>query len=655
VPSAELPETPISGERRSESAYTASVNAAYTTMVTTIADARDAYHDDTPESDDPGTDPGGDPAGMLPVKRDFDAAAAAAQQAADADADYQKALAAANLQLALDTNAAGEDQPALAAAQAAYDSAVAAALLAYQQSVTDAQGDQSVADAQAVDDYVDEVYGDDGAYETWQNAVSGAEEAYKLAESAAKETLTKNLAALDAALEAALADTYADALELLATNHPSPWATRAAADARAESNKIASEQAAKQTYDEAVATAQADFSETVAAAEQTRADAQTDAFCALKTTLSDENVEKAEAEQAKDNTAAEDEVSTKKPDEQTPPDAPEDVSAIVESVIVGAAIPKPDECTSLEWFEAMKHAHAWAQDNYAGDELQTILGILRQMDDYASAYYRAREAELSRVEGGRPIVIGGHIIPDPGDCTVEEWIQAFQSAQDWALENCEGDELYAIRQELQEARTGALAYWESQIVEPKADRSKMLICAAPDPPFVGRILAWAGRGLWSGGRRIAGSMLGKFFGSSAKAGTGQAAAKIAGTVGRDVVEEAPSRLGRWFARYGDDGVETFSARLSHSGDELVISWTENVRQIAPNIAQIQSVAGKNIPRIVGKASAGVEEAIKAGRFNSDLYAKQLSRYLGGSWEITLRRTTSLAGDAWEIIATRIGG
>ncbi|NLS92908.1 MAG: hypothetical protein GXX96_12205, partial [Planctomycetaceae bacterium] len=77
------------------STYTESVNAAYTTMVTTIADARDAYHDDTPESDDPGTDPGGDPAGMLPVKRDFDAAAAAAQQAADADADYQKALAAA--------------------------------------------------------------------------------------------------------------------------------------------------------------------------------------------------------------------------------------------------------------------------------------------------------------------------------------------------------------------------------------------------------------------------------------------------------------------------------------------------------------------------------------------------------------------------------
>jgi len=331
VPSAELPETPISGERRSESAYTASVNAAYTTMVTTIADARDAYHDDTPESDDPGTDPGGDPAGMLPVKRDFDAAAAAAQQAADADADYQKALAAANLQLALDTNAAGEDQPALAAAQAAYDSAVAAALLAYQQSVTDAQGDQSVADAQAVDDYVDEVYGGDGAYQTWQDAVSGAEEAYKTAESAAKETRDKNLAALDAALEAALADTYADALELLAINHPSPWATRAAADARAKSDRVASEQAAQLTYDEAVATAQADFAKTVAAAEQTRSDAQTDAVRALKTTLSDANLDKASDQKTTNDTAATNGASTKNPDAETPPDAPEDVTGTFES------------------------------------------------------------------------------------------------------------------------------------------------------------------------------------------------------------------------------------------------------------------------------------------------------------------------------------
>ena|GEM_PF-5514530 len=395
MPSAELPETPISGERRSESAYTASVNTAYTTMVTTIADARDAYHDDTPESDDPGTDPGGDPTGMLPVKRNLTAAAAAAQQAADADADYQKALAAANLQLALDTDAAGTDQQALAAAQAAYDSTVAAALLAYQQAVTDAQGDRSVADAQSVDDYVDEVYGEDGAYETWQNAVSGAEAAYKTAESSAKETRDRNLAALDAALEAALADTYADALELLAINHPSPWATRAAADARAKSDRVASEQAAQQTYDEAIATAQAAFADTVAAADGTRSEAQTDALCALKTTLSEANLDKATDQKTTNDTAAANGASTKNPDEQTPPEAEGPVSADdLVSLIAGLGLPDPDNCTSQEWFDAMIQANRWARDHYTGEDIENVRNILGQIHEHVFSYIRAREERL---------------------------------------------------------------------------------------------------------------------------------------------------------------------------------------------------------------------------------------------------------------------
>lgn len=123
----------------------------------------------------------------------------------------------------------------------------------------------------------------------------------------------------------------------------------------------------------------------------------------------------------------------------------------------------------------------------------------------------------------------------------------------------------------------------------------------------------------------------------------------------NVVEESSDNLGRWFARYGDDGAETFSARLLNRTDELGIAWTENVRQIAPNIAEIQGAIGRNIPCITGTASEGLEAAIKAGRFNSDLYPRQLSRHLGGQWKVEAVRRSGVNNDIWDIIATRIGG
>ena len=242
-----------------------------------------------------------------------------------AESTWQKALSAAGLQLALATEAAGQDAQALAAAQTAYDSSLAAADLAYQQSAADAQGDAAIANAQATDDYVDEVYGQAGDYETWKDALDSAENTYDLARSAAEETRDKNIAALDAALEAALADTYADALEQLALDHPSPWSARAA-DARAESNKTSSEQTARTTFDNSIFTATADFQDAVAGADLLKSDTQTGALGTYQQAQSQAALAKATAQAADNNQAATAGVGTQhKPDEKEIPDAPEDL------------------------------------------------------------------------------------------------------------------------------------------------------------------------------------------------------------------------------------------------------------------------------------------------------------------------------------------
>ena len=231
------------------------------------------------------------------------------------------------LQLAVDTDAAGSDQQLLDAAQDAYTATVAAATLTYKQDAADADGDEDIADAQATDDYVDEVYGQDGDYETWQNGIDAAENAYDLAQSTARESRDTNLSAHDAVLESGLADTFADALEQLALDYPSPWATRAAADARAESDKASAEQTAKATFDTAVATAQADFNDAAANAEQARSEAQTDALCTTKQSQSTAAVTKATNQSATNNTAAFAGAGMqKKPEQATPPEEPADAT-----------------------------------------------------------------------------------------------------------------------------------------------------------------------------------------------------------------------------------------------------------------------------------------------------------------------------------------
>jgi Ca2+-binding RTX toxin-like protein len=311
-------------------AYDASVGSAYLTMTATIVSARAAYHGGTPSGGGP---VGGSPIGVLPVRplplvTDATAIEQGTRDKAAADAAYLKAKSTADLQLAVDTDAAGADSGLLAAAQTTYDTALAAANLAYQQSATDAAGDVAVANAQATDDYVDEVYGDGGDYEVWQDAIDAAEKDYNLAETAAQDTLDKNLAAHDAALAADLADTYADALEQLALDHPSPWAIRAAADARAESDKVAAEQTAQGTFNNAAATALAGFQNALANADQAKSESQTDAECTIMTTMSEEGVTTTTNQSGTDERATDSGVGdTKTPELPTTPEAAEGVPA----------------------------------------------------------------------------------------------------------------------------------------------------------------------------------------------------------------------------------------------------------------------------------------------------------------------------------------
>ncbi len=286
----------------SYSAYATASGAAYLSMATTVAAANDTYYASTP--DDSVEDDDGD-ADDLPSVSPPDGAERWSAAMAEAESDYLDTLAAAELQLAVDTEAAGDDETALAAAQADYDAAVSAAELAYQVAAAEADGDAAVADAEAVDDYIDDVYGEDGDYDTWQSAVTDAESAYETAASSAWSGLQKNLAAHDAALESALADTYAKAMEELADDFPgNPWAARAAADARAESDKIAADQSAKSAYADSVHDANIAFDTALATADAARSESQADALRTSLLTQSEAAVTKAEDQAEADTEAA---------------------------------------------------------------------------------------------------------------------------------------------------------------------------------------------------------------------------------------------------------------------------------------------------------------------------------------------------------------
>ncbi len=192
----------------------------------------------------------------------------------------------------------------------------------------EADGDAAIDDAEAVDDYIDDVYGEDGDYDTWQSAVTDAESAYETAASSAWSGLQKNLAAHDAALESALADTYAKAMEELADDFPgNPWAARAAADARAEATKIADDQSAQSTYADSVHDARIAFDTALATAAATRTESQADALRTSLQTQSEAAVTKATNQAAADEGAAGDGVRpTAEPESAEPTEAAEDVT-----------------------------------------------------------------------------------------------------------------------------------------------------------------------------------------------------------------------------------------------------------------------------------------------------------------------------------------
>jgi hypothetical protein len=122
----------------------------------------------------------------------------------------------------------------------------------------------------------------------------------------------------------------------------------------------------------------------------------------------------------------------------------------------------------------------------------------------------------------------------------------------------------------------------------------------------------------------------------------------------NVVEENADNLGRWFARYAEDGSEVFSARLLNDTFELGVAWTSNLQQLVTSIAEIQCLIGKSVTRISGTASNGIELMITSGRFNTKLYVRQLARRLGGEWQLEVVRRAQIDNEIWDIIATRIG-
>jgi hypothetical protein len=123
----------------------------------------------------------------------------------------------------------------------------------------------------------------------------------------------------------------------------------------------------------------------------------------------------------------------------------------------------------------------------------------------------------------------------------------------------------------------------------------------------------------------------------------------------NVVEENADNLGRWFARYAEDGSEAFSARLLNDTSELGVAWTSNMHQLVGSIAETQCLIAMPLMRISGTASDGIERMIKSGRLNTKLYIRHLARRLGGKWQLEVVRRAQIDNEIWDIIATRIGG
>jgi hypothetical protein len=113
---------------------------------------------------------------------------------------------------------------------------------------------------------------------------------------------------------------------------------------------------------------------------------------------------------------------------------------------------------------------------------------------------------------------------------------------------------------------------------------------------------------------------------------------------------------RDFVIPGKSVPERFSARLMNGSDTLEIAWTDSLRQTPRRLRQVQQLAGGpgKFSKITGRASAGLETDIRAGRFNAQPFAEQLGNSLGGTWRIDVTPISGTRPPQYNVTAVRIG-
>ncbi len=115
-------------------------------------------------------------------------------------------------------------------------------------------------------------------------------------------------------------------------------------------------------------------------------------------------------------------------------------------------------------------------------------------------------------------------------------------------------------------------------------------------------------------------------------------------------------VGTCYARYAEDGSETFAAQYRTSDGVLEMAWTDKIGELSENFAELQRMVGKQIQRVEGQASDSLRDLILAGKFDPARYAQNHSRGFGGKWkvEIVPKYPNNPDSGHWLILATRLG-
>jgi len=115
------------------------------------------------------------------------------------------------------------------------------------------------------------------------------------------------------------------------------------------------------------------------------------------------------------------------------------------------------------------------------------------------------------------------------------------------------------------------------------------------------------------------------------------------------------RHGRDFVIYGEDGLERFSARLFDGEKTLSVNWTDNLPRTCIRLRETQQLAGGPgaFSRVTGTASNGLDEAIRAGTFDTNKASEMLGRSLGGSWRVQVTPRSGQTG-VFDLVAESVG-